>query len=98
MEYFAAFQNFYLLIPWIIAEPLTMYCGTMVGKHWSRRLWAFIVTAFNVLTAAACGVSCGLFASTKAVGAASTLVENGTYEPFCIALWTDMQYFKTYKQ
>jgi len=75
-----------------------MYSGTVVGKHWSRRLRAFLITAFNVLSATDCGFSCGLIASTKAVGAAGMLVENGTYEPPCIALWTDMQYFKTYQQ
>lgn len=75
-----------------------MYGETMDGKQWSKRLWAFLITVFNVLTATACEFSCGLLASTKAVGAAGMLVENGTYEPSCIALWTDMQYFKTYQQ
>ena len=75
-----------------------MHGGTMVGKHWSRRLRAFLVIAFNVLNATACGFSCGVLASTKAVGAASMLVENGTYEPSCSALGTNMQYFKTYQK
>jgi hypothetical protein len=28
-------QHFYLYIPRFLAEPLTMFCETLVGKHWS---------------------------------------------------------------
>jgi hypothetical protein len=41
LEFFAAFQNIYLFIPRFLAEPLTMFRGTLVGKHCSR-LWPLV--------------------------------------------------------
>jgi hypothetical protein len=35
LEFFTLFQNFYVFIPRFLAEPLTMICGTLVGKHWA---------------------------------------------------------------
>jgi hypothetical protein len=34
---FAVFQHFCLFIPRFLAEPLTMFCRTLVGKHCYRR-------------------------------------------------------------
>ena len=31
LEFFAVFQNFYLFVPRLFVEPLTMFCGTVVG-------------------------------------------------------------------
>jgi len=34
-EFFAVIQNFYLLLPRFLAEPLTMFYGALFGKDWS---------------------------------------------------------------
>jgi hypothetical protein len=36
LEFFAEFQSIYLFIPRFLAEPLTMFCGTLVGKLWLK--------------------------------------------------------------
>ena len=33
---FAVFENFYLFIPQFLAEPLTLFSGTLVTKLWSK--------------------------------------------------------------
>ena len=37
LELFAVFQNFYLFIPRFYAEPMSIFCGALLHKHWS---WA----------------------------------------------------------
>jgi len=45
LDFLAVFQNVSVFIPQLLAEPLTMFCNTMVRKHWLALflIWVYFI-------------------------------------------------------